>query len=104
MLYALLPSLTVSANKDTQHRILEQYLIKLGLPPSPDLQYIAGPVLWYAREKHVLPPAQREGAGSASWTLDQQLFEEGLRTLDEGRAAFGDWMTSALQALLAEQQ
>jgi hypothetical protein len=104
ILYAHIPALTGSTNKDDQHRILESYLIKLGLPQCPDLQYIAGPVLWYAREKHVIPPPLREGAAGGPWALDQRLFEEGRRTLEEGHAAFGDWMTSALQAILAEQQ
>jgi hypothetical protein len=103
-LYARIPSLTVSKDKNEQHRILESYLVELGLPSSPDLQYIAGPVLWYAREKRVVPPAKGMDQGSEPWTLDPRLFEEARRTLEEGRIAFGDWMTNALQALLAEQQ
>ena len=104
MLYARIPSLTASTDKNEQHRILETYLVELGLPSSPDLQYIAGPVLWYAREKRVVPPAKGEGVEAKSWTLDQRVFEEAGATLDEGRIAFGDWMTNALQALLSEQQ
>jgi hypothetical protein len=104
LLYALIPSLTVSKDKNEQHRILEAHLVELGLPQSSDLQYIAGPVLWYAREKRVVPPARGEGVGSESWTIDQRLFEEVRGTLDQGRTAFGDWMTNALQAILAEQQ
>ena len=49
-------------------------------------------------------PAKSEEAGSESWVLDQRLFEEVRGTLQEGRTAFGDWMTNALQAILAEQQ
>jgi hypothetical protein len=104
VLYALIPSLTVSKDKNAQHRLLEARLVELGLPSCPDLQYIAGPVLWYAREKHVVPPAKSEEVGSESWVLDQRLFEEVRGTLQEGRTAFGDWMTNALQAILAEQQ
>ena len=104
LLYAQIPRLTGSADKNEQHRILETYLKEIGLPASPDLQYIAGPVLWYAREKRVIPPAAREAMAAAAWTLDARLFEEGRRTLEEGRTAFGDWMTNALQAVLAEQQ
>ena len=104
LLYARIPSLTASTDKSEQHRILEAYLVELGLPPSPDLQYIAGPVLWYAREKHVVPPAKGQGMGAVAWTLDRRLYEEAGKTLEEGRNAFGDWMTNALQALLSEQQ
>jgi hypothetical protein len=104
VLFAKIPSLTVSKHKSDQHRILEQYLVSLGLPPSPDLQYIAGPVLWYAREKHVVPPAQAAEMPAESWTLDAVRYEEARKTLDEGRTTFGDWMTNALRTLLAEQQ
>ena len=74
LLYALIPSLTGSTDKNDQHRILEAYLVELGLPQSADVQYIAGPVLWYAREKRVVPPAKGEGVDAKSWTLDQCLF------------------------------
>jgi hypothetical protein len=104
VLYGLVPLLTVSKDKNAQHRILETHLVELGLPSCPDLQYIAGPVLWYAREKRVVPPAKSEDAGPESWVLDPRLFEEARGTLQEGRTAFGDWMTNALQAILAEQQ
>lgn len=104
LLYARLPSLTGSREKGDQHRILESYLVGLGLPAGPDLQYIAGPVLWFAREKRLLPPAQSGGRGAESWTLDARLYEEVRVHLDEGRTAFGDWMTNALRTLLAEQQ
>jgi hypothetical protein len=104
LLYEQIPSLTGSTDKDDQHRILEAYLVELGLPRSADLQYIAGPMLWYAREKHVVPPAQKRDLGATSWTLDTRHFEDGRRTLDEGHVAFGDWMTDALKGLLAEQQ
>ena len=103
MLYDRIPSLTGSTDKNDQHRILEKFLVELGLPSSPDLQYIAGPVLWYAREKRVVPPAKGEGVEAKSWTLDQAVFEAGRATLGEGRIAFGDWMTNALQAILSEQ-
>lgn len=103
-LYAQIPALTGSRGKDEQHRILETHLVALGLPRCPDLQYIAGPVLWYAREKGVVPPAQVQSSRSEAWTLDPRLYEAALRTLEEGRTAFGDWMTNALQSLLAEQQ
>src|SRR5471030_805156 len=73
-LYALIPSLTGTKDKNAQHRILETALVELGLPSCPDLQYIAGPVLWYAREKHVVPPAKIDGGGSESWVLDPHLF------------------------------
>ena len=104
ILYELLPLLTSSTDKTDQHRVLEAYLVELGLPESPDLQYLAGPILWYAREKRVLPPPRSEGVRPASWVLDQRLFEQGRRTLEEGRLAFGDWMTNALRAMLAQQQ
>jgi hypothetical protein len=103
-LYERIPSLTGTRDKDEQHRILETYLVELGLPRCPDLQYIAGPVLWYAREKGVVPPAQGEDRRAETWTLDVRRFEDARRTLEEGRTAFGDWMTNALQSLLAEQQ
>jgi len=104
ILYARIPTLTESRSKVAQHRMLEMYLAEIGLPASPDLQYIAGPVLWYARERRVVPPAQDEGHGSDSWILDRRLYEEAGKTLGEGRAAFGDWMANALRDLLAEQQ
>jgi len=104
LLFARIPTLTRSKNKDYQHRKLEAYLVDLGLPKSADLQYVAGPVLWYARERHVLPPPQAEEQHPESWVLDPRLYEEALRTLEEGRAAFGDWMANALRDLLAEQQ
>ena len=68
------------------------------------MQYIAGPVLWYAREKHVVPPARGEGMTAGAWTLDPRVYEGARLTLDEGRTAFGDWMTNALLTLLSEQQ
>ncbi|HEV3026090.1 MAG TPA: hypothetical protein VG457_00875 [Planctomycetota bacterium] len=104
ILYARIPTLTESRSKVEQHRILETYLVEIGLPASPDLQYIAGPVLWYARERRVVPPAQAEGQGSDSWVLDQHLYDEAGKSLEEGRAAFGDWMANTLRDLLAEQQ
>jgi len=104
LLYARIPALTKSKNKDYQHRKLESYLVELGLPKSPDLQYVAGPVLWYARERHVLPPPQNEEQHPESWVLDPRVYEDALGTLEEGRAAFGDWMANALRDLLAEQQ
>jgi hypothetical protein len=104
MLYDRIPSLTGSTDKNDQHRILEAYLVELGLPAGPDLQYIAGPVLWYAREKRVVPPAKGEGMEAKPWTLDQGVFEAGRAALNEGCIAFGDWMTNALQAILSEQQ
>jgi hypothetical protein len=99
-LYAQIPRLTRSKDKDVQHRILAQRLVELGLPSSPDLQYVAGPVLWYAREKGVLPPAR---GADEPWTLDEARFEAGRRSLQEGLTAYGDWMRDALRALLAEQ-
>jgi len=104
LLYARIPALTKSKNKDYQHRKLESYLVELGLPKSPDLQYVAGPVLWYARERHVLPPPQNEEQHPETWVLDLRVYEDALKTLEEGRAAFGDWMANALRDLLAEQQ
>ena len=56
ILYSLVPSLTRTKSKSGQHRILERHLVAIGLPSSPDLQYIAGPVLWFARERHKWPP------------------------------------------------
>lgn len=104
-LYAQIPTLTKSKDKDVQHRALERHLVALGLPKSPDLQYVAGPVLWFAREKRLLPPPQKEEDSSReSWTLDRPLYDECAKNLEEGRAAFGDWMANALRDLLAEQQ
>jgi hypothetical protein len=103
-LYAQVPSLTKSKDKDVQHRALERHLVELGLPKGADLQYVSGPVLWYAREKHVLPPPLSDDAHPESWVLDLNLYEECRKTLEEGRAAFGDWMANALRDLLAEQQ
>lgn len=104
LLYARIPSLTGSKDKDVQHRMLESYLVEIGLPKSPDLQYVAGPVLWYARERRVLPPPQKQEFHSESWVLDPRVHEAAGKTLEEGRAAFGDWMANALRDLLAEQQ
>ncbi|HZE99741.1 MAG TPA: hypothetical protein VE981_22230 [Planctomycetota bacterium] len=103
-LYARIPSLTGTRDKNAQHRVLEKHLVELGLPKSPDLQYIAGPVLWYARERRVLPAPLPEDRARESWVLDQHLYEEAGKTLEEGRTAFGDWMTNALRDILAEQQ
>jgi hypothetical protein len=104
ILYSLVPSLTRTKSKSGQHRILERHLVAIGLPSSPDLQYIAGPVLWFARERHVVPPAQDDEHGSESWDLDAHRYEEAGKALEEGRAAFGDWMANTLRQLLAEQQ
>src|SRR5687767_2958319 len=38
-LYARIPTLTASKDKDTQHDILKAYLVRLGFPDVPDLQY-----------------------------------------------------------------
>lgn len=103
-LWGRIPSLTGTKDKGAQHRILEAHLASLGLPPSPDLQYIAGPVLWYARERRVVPPARDEERAPETWTLDPTLYEAAGKSLEEGRAAFGDWMVNALRDLLAEQQ
>jgi len=103
-LWARIPSLTGTKDKSAQHKILEAHLASIGLPSSPDLQYIAGPVLWYARERRVMPPAKDEERAPESWTLDPAVYEAAGKTLEEGRAAFGDWMVNALRDLLAEQQ
>lgn len=102
-LYAQLPGLTSTRRKEEQHRILEDFLVGLGFPPSPDLQYIAGPVLWYAREKGVVPPARVEG-GAEAWVLDEKRYRAAGAGLAEGRAAYGDWMRDALRTLLSEQR
>lgn len=101
-LYARIPTLTATKDKEAQHEILQDYLVRIGFPSSPDLQYIAGPVLWYAREKGVVPPA-RSGGAAEPWSLDEGRFEKGRASLSEGRTAYGDWMRDALKALLAEQ-
>jgi len=103
-LYAQVPSLTGSRRKEDQHRILEEFLGTLGLPRSPDLQYIVGPVLWYAREKGVVPPAKAEGGPPEAWALDERRFEAARATLAEGRTVYGDWMRDALRSLLSEQR
>jgi hypothetical protein len=100
-LYAQIPRLTLSKDKDVQHRLLAERLVELGLPKSPDLQYVAGPVLWYAREKGVMPPAR---GGDEPWTLDEARFAAGQASMKEGLTAYGDWMRDALRNLLAEQQ
>ena len=100
-LYAQIPRLTLTKDKDRQHRILAERLVELGLPASPDLQYVAGPVLWFAREKGVVPPAR---AADEPWTLDDERYAKGGAALVEGLTAYGDWMRDALRSLLAEQQ
>jgi len=104
VLYARLPALTDSRHKADQHRILEDYLVELGLPRSAELQYVAGPVLWYAREKGVLPPAKTDDGPRESWTLDAARYETGKRSLQEGLTAYSDWMRDALRGILSEQQ
>jgi hypothetical protein len=103
-LYGRLPALTGSRRKEDQHRILEEYLVDLGLPRTPDLQYIAGPVLWFAREKGVVPPAQAGDGPSDPWTLDAPKYEAARAALSSGAVAYGDWMRDALRTILAEQQ
>ena len=103
-LYARIPALTASKDKATQHEILQAYLVRIGFPDRPDLQYIAGPVLWYAREKGVIPPARGAEAAREAWILDDARYEKARTTLAEGRTAYGDWMRDALRAILAEQQ
>lgn len=99
-LYRQLPQLTVSKHKADQHRILEDRLVALGLPQGADLQYVAGPMLWYAREHGVLPPAQDNGSGKEPWALDQEKYEALSSQLNEGFIFYGAWMTSALSDLL----
>ncbi len=103
-LYGRIPALTGSRRKEDQHRLLEDHLAELGLPRSPDLQYVAGPVLWYAREKGVIPPAQAGGTGPEAWALDERKYEAAGATLAEGRTVYGDWMRDALRTILSEQQ
>jgi hypothetical protein len=100
-LYEKLPALTASRAKEEQHRILEDHLVALGLPRCADLQYVAGPVLWFAREKGVLPPA---GGPPGPWTLDPRRHEAARAALAEGVTAYGDWMRDALRSILSEQQ
>ncbi len=100
-LYEQIPRLTSSRDKDAQHRRLAERLVELGLPKSPDLQYVAGPVLWFAREKGVVPPAR---GTEGPWVLDDARFEAGRAARKEGLTAYGDWMRDALRTLLAEQQ
>jgi hypothetical protein len=104
VLYDFIPQLIHSKHKADQHQALEGYLVALGLPKSTDLQYVAGPVLWYAREKRVIPPAQINGARAEPWNLDARLYEEARKTMHEGLVAFGDFMKSSLRSLLAEQR
>ncbi len=99
-LYEQIPRLTATKDKDRQHELLAGRLVALGLPKCPDLQYVAGPVLWFAREKGVLPSAR--GADEA-WTLDAGRFDGARLLKHEGITAYGDWMRDALRALLAEQ-
>jgi hypothetical protein len=103
-LYSQLPELTGSRRKEDQHRILEEFLLTLGFPRSPDLQYIVGPVLWYAREKGAMPPAKGDGSGPEPWTLDAPRYEAARETLAEGRTVYGDWMRDALRSILSEQR
>ena len=100
-IYDQIPRLTLSRDKDEQHRLLAERLVQLGLPKSPDLQYVAGPVLWFAREKGVLPPAR---GAEGPWSLDEARFQAGRAARKEGLTAYGDWMRDALRTLLAEQQ
>ena len=103
-LYAQIPRLTRSKAKDDQHRVLEKHLQALGLPKSADLQYVVGPVLWFARERGVIPPAQPAGADAEAWTLDAARHEAVRAVLGEGLVAYGDWMRDALKSVLFEQQ
>jgi hypothetical protein len=102
-LYEQIPYLTASKNKEDQHSIFEGYLVSLGLPRGSDLQYVAGPMLWYAREHGVLPPAQSSGSGNEPWALDRNRYEKLREDLDRGFIFYGDWMTSALKDLLNQQ-
>jgi hypothetical protein len=102
-LFAQIPRLTGSHRKEDQHRLLEDFLVQLGFPACPDLQYLAGPVLWYAREKGVVPPARGDDAAEP-WTLNDAKYRAAAATLAEGRTAYGDWMRDALRAILSEQQ
>jgi hypothetical protein len=103
-LYAQIPRLTRSRAKDDQHRVLEKHLQALGLPKSADLQYVVGPLLWFAREKGVIPPAQPAGADADPWTLDEKRHAAVGAALGEGLVAYGDWMRDALKTVLFEQQ
>jgi hypothetical protein len=104
LLYPEIPRLTKSRSKERQHRILEARLVELGFPKSPDLQYVAGPVLWFAREKGVIPPVMTGSAADDSWTLDERKYEAGRAAIGEGITAYGDWMRDALRSILSEQQ
>lgn len=102
-LYRTIPQLTASKHKEDQHRILEERLVALGMPQGTDLQYVVGPMLWYAREHGVLPPAQGNGSGKEPWTLDQEKYAALAPKLNDGFIFYGDWMTSALKDLLNQQ-
>jgi len=103
-LYDQVPTLTASKHRDDQHKILENYLVQLGLPENPGLQWIAGPAIWYAREKHVLPPAQGNGHNPEPWQMDESLYEKLRGKLDEGFVFYSDWVTSALKDVLSSQR
>ena len=103
-LYDRIPELTRSKNKDDQHGILAKHLESLGIPAGADLQYVVGPMLWFARERGVIPPAQAPGLHPEAWTLDAKRYEAMAAALPEGLVAYGDWMRDALRTLLFEQQ
>jgi len=103
-LYAQIPLLTASKHKEYQHKVLEDALVDIGLPPSKDLQWIAGPMLWYAREISILPPAQNNGTPAEPWLLDKERYENKRKDLDRGFTYYGDWMMRELQSVLSQQR
>lgn len=103
-LYDRIPDLTRSKHKDDQHEILAKHLEELGIPHGADLRYVAGPMLWFGRERGVIPPAQAAGLHPEPWILDRKRYEAMGAALGEGLVAYGDWMRDALRTLLFEQQ
>lgn len=101
--YEHIPRLTCSKGVDDQKEMMIAYVLGLGIPKSQEINWLAAPILWFAREHNVLPPALVHRSNEP-WELDRERYEALRGKLESGFVYYGGWLKESLQIVLAEQQ